>query len=397
MEQLHPGRASRPLIATFVPPGDAGWGSAYGEALARFRVASLLLGAVLVPLLVRWRVAAALGFVLLWLSAGAGAGLLRSWRYTKRTVVDEPDAAGRTPWAEPWLAVPSGPLLGASAVAALFAVAGGTRGGLAALIWLTMTLALSAGFNLAASYGIAVWEHRSGARIVRPRAPVRWRGPRRGCPGSDRARRLPRRRLVIGGWAGCFVGAFVVFGFAAAGAPQVPAVYSAPGARSGIDPALSAVAARLVGGPVEVHCFTRRGWAGVQRDYDTRIDGTGSAVSREIRLPPWVCDRLLGLRSGRYRPSTRYLRLVGDLSYAVNALAHEAGHVGGLLNEAETECYAVQHTFETAVLLGAGRDYARTLAHTFRTEEYPWMPADYRSTECRPGGTLDLRVPNGWD
>lgn len=387
---------ARPLIGSFVRPGDARWGSAYHEALARFRVAALLLCAALIALLDRWVVELSLGLVLLWICAGAGAGVLRTARSARKLIVDGLEREPRERWEEPFFAVPTGPLLAGASVAGALALMGGPRGGLLGLIMLAMTFALSAGFNLGSSYGIAAWEERTAAEMLRPRGPTRWRRPRAGVLADVLGgRRLRMRQLLLGGSAGV-AAAFVLFGGALASAPEVPAIYSAPGAATAVDPFLSKVAARLAGGRVDVRCFTPRGWTAVEREYGYPVAGTGSSYPRAIRLSPWVCDRLLGLRSGAFRPSARYPYLVAELASAVGVLAHEAMHVRGVDGEAETECYAVQHVFRTAVVLGADPDYARTLSHVNRAEQYPRMPPEYRSRHCRPGGMFDLRVPNGW-
>jgi hypothetical protein len=330
---------------------------------ASFRTAALLLAVVLVALALRWPLATVLAAALLWLTAGAGAGALGAARRRDPHV----DAEPRSPASGPLLVRPSKALLVWSAPAGLFAASGAGRGGVLALLWLAMTFAVSAGFNLGTVYRLAA---RRSARI---------------------------RRFAPAAWIACFLAVFMLSGIAASGAaPTVPAVYSAPSATTRVDPVLTRAAQRLVEGRATVECFTSADWGGVERAYRKSMSGTGSASDRTIRLSPWVCDRDLALSSGAYRPSTRFRRLVAELSYAVSTLAHEAGHVRGLLDEAETTCFAIQHTFQAATLLGADPQYARLLAHAFRADEYPHMPDEYRSAECRPGGAYDLHVRNGW-
>jgi len=71
-------------------------------------------------------------------------------------------------------------------------------------------------------------------------------------------------------------------------------------------------------------------------------------------------------------------------------LTHEAMHVAGDRNEASTECRALQHDARTVVLLGGTAEQGSALAQRIATEVYPRMSDEYRSPECRPGGTLDL-------
>jgi hypothetical protein len=40
--------------------------------------------------------------------------------------------------------------------------------------------------------------------------------------------------------------------------------------------------------------------------------------------------------------------------------------------------------------------YARWMASLDWTHLYPRLPASYRTTDCRPGGPLDLHLVEGW-
>jgi hypothetical protein len=60
-----------------------------------------------------------------------------------------------------------------------------------------------------------------------------------------------------------------------------------------------------------------------------------------------------------------------DPVVAVHVLTYEAMHLSGRLNEAAAE-----------------------LAGAYWRNVYPLMPDAYRSTDCRPGGTLDERLPD---
>lgn len=75
---------------------------------------------------------------------------------------------------------------------------------------------------------------------------------------------------------------------------------------------------------------------------------------------------------------------------AVHVLAHEAEHLAGYTSEAIAECRSVQTTEQAALLLGASPAQARALAVTYADDIYPRMPDDYRTTDCRDGGRLDL-------
>jgi hypothetical protein len=84
-----------------------------------------------------------------------------------------------------------------------------------------------------------------------------------------------------------------------------------------------------------------------------------------------------------------------DEAVAVHVLTHEAMHVAGDRNEATTECRALQHDSRTVVLLGGTTEQGTALAKRIATEVYPTMRDEYRTPECRPGGTLDLTPGDG--
>ena len=59
------------------------------------------------------------------------------------------------------------------------------------------------------------------------------------------------------------------------------------------------------------------------------------------------------------------------------------------MTEAATECYGVQNVEQVGRALGAPRAYARTLAVRYWKEDYPLMPANYRTKLCHSKGPLD--------
>ena len=78
---------------------------------------------------------------------------------------------------------------------------------------------------------------------------------------------------------------------------------------------------------------------------------------------------------------------------AVEVLVHESFHLRGVKNEAETESYALQFVTRVARRLGVTPADARRM-YAVAMRLYPRKPPEYRSTGCRPGGTLDLH--GGW-
>jgi hypothetical protein len=79
-----------------------------------------------------------------------------------------------------------------------------------------------------------------------------------------------------------------------------------------------------------------------------------------------------------------------ELVQAVHTLAHEAVHLAGVRDEAETECYGLQTVDLVAVRLGADLPTARALADYALARLYPSPPSHYRTDACRDGGPLDL-------
>ena len=72
-------------------------------------------------------------------------------------------------------------------------------------------------------------------------------------------------------------------------------------------------------------------------------------------------------------------------------LAHESWHLRGIVNEAQTQCYAIQTTETVALRLGIGPLDARRIATRVALEHAQAPEGKYHSRECRPGGPWDLR------
>jgi hypothetical protein len=78
----------------------------------------------------------------------------------------------------------------------------------------------------------------------------------------------------------------------------------------------------------------------------------------------------------------------------VVTLAHEEQHVDGITDEAKAQCYALQRADVVGRRLGLPARVAARIA-TF-TKQSITQPPEYRSSECRRGGALDLHLPAGW-
>jgi hypothetical protein len=156
---------------------------------------------------------------------------------------------------------------------------------------------------------------------------------------------------------------------------------------------LSVVAAQLVGGHVRVHCQTAGQEfvdAGAELGY-VRWGADGAPEHRTlIKREP--CAALRGyLRSSKHAPTDSQV-------VAVHILTHESMHMRGEKDETIAECEALQRDARTALLLGAAPRDAQRLARRYWVALYPRMSDDYRSSECRSGGTLDEHLPDApWE
>jgi hypothetical protein len=72
-------------------------------------------------------------------------------------------------------------------------------------------------------------------------------------------------------------------------------------------------------------------------------------------------------------------------------LAHESWHLRGIVNEAQTQCYAVQSAEAVARRLGVVSSDARAIALRVAAEDERAPEGEYHSAQCRSGGAYDLR------
>jgi hypothetical protein len=80
---------------------------------------------------------------------------------------------------------------------------------------------------------------------------------------------------------------------------------------------------------------------------------------------------------------------------AVHVLSHEAIHLNGVMNEAATECRAMQHDAVVAQRLGATPEQGRVLAERYASAIYPMMPSEYVTKDCVKDGPLDKTPGDG--
>jgi hypothetical protein len=137
-----------------------------------------------------------------------------------------------------------------------------------------------------------------------------------------------------------------------------------------------------------VHCNTM---------FDTMLDpemlAAGHANPRTGKIAiqsPW-CDVL---SSYLRHPSRADLRELQSL----DMFTHESMHIRGEMNEAITECEAVQRNYRAAKLLGVADETAKRNALEYYNTGYQQrgkiggMQAAYYSEQCAPGKSLDERL-----
>ncbi len=134
-----------------------------------------------------------------------------------------------------------------------------------------------------------------------------------------------------------------------------------------------------------VHCNTL---------FDTMLDpemlaaGHASPKTGKIGIQsPW-CDRLSSYLSHPARASEEELS-------SLDIITHESMHVRGELNEAKTECEAVQRNYRAARLLGVPDAIAKRNALDYYNILYKrraiigGLAGSYYSDQCAPGKAMD--------
>lgn len=183
----------------------------------------------------------------------------------------------------------------------------------------------------------------------------------------------------------------------------LPAVSRATGS-SHVAPKYGEIASKIAKKAVTVNCWSRSDWNALHASwsaYEGARGGSTSGLSNTlgyvrpdrsdvINLAPDVCARLDLLFYLKKRP--RAPGAMFDVARAVVTLAHEAIHAVGVVDEADTECYALQDVQFAAGALGTTWSYGRTLANLLWTKDWPrWEGTEYWTGDCYDGGPLDLR------
>lgn len=142
--------------------------------------------------------------------------------------------------------------------------------------------------------------------------------------------------------------------------------------------------------PATVHCNTV---------FDTMVDpdmlfaGHADPRTGKIALQhPW-CDILMAYLRHPERASQRELE-------SLDIFTHESMHIRGEMNEARTECEAIQRNYRSAKLLGVPDEIARQNALDIYNVSYQergrigGMQSAYYSDQCAPGKAMDEHLPD---
>lgn len=171
--------------------------------------------------------------------------------------------------------------------------------------------------------------------------------------------------------------------FALAGVALLPGVV-----RHHEERQLAAVAGKLVGAKVTVHC----------QSYGQSFVDAGAELGYVKFSADGVPEHATLIKREQCQLLKKYMKNHGehpslDEIVAVHVLTHESMHMRGETQESVTECEAVQRDDTTAALLGASPSAARQVAVTYWRDVYPEMPSDYVTPDCKPGGHLDEGLP----
>ena len=155
---------------------------------------------------------------------------------------------------------------------------------------------------------------------------------------------------------------------------------------------LSAIASEIAGRSVKVDCpsvlaeLVDVAW----NQGSVRFDAGGRPAD-EMKLSGETCRFLERFAEGRTDTGDE-----AKVARALHVLMHESFHLVGIRSEAAADCYAFQRVELAATRLGADPFEAEALAARAYVDRQETAPLDYRSTECRDGGALDLSPTPHW-
>lgn len=197
------------------------------------------------------------------------------------------------------------------------------------------------------------------------------------APRERRTARLPLGIVIVVGLV-LFVSAYRVdreAGWSSVAAPE----------KTRAERRFTAEASRIAGRSVRVYCDDAYAFTGVGSD----AAGVAFITRGLAYLEPTICRSLYRIAfENAVGPQ-------GDAAFAITVLAHEATHLRGIRNEAQTECFALQAGVEVGRSLGLDPEKAHALMEVQRARDLSDASVsrlDYRLPPgCRNGGSLDLR------
>jgi hypothetical protein len=145
---------------------------------------------------------------------------------------------------------------------------------------------------------------------------------------------------------------------------------------------LDEVASSIAGRKVSVHCPNRVTAALDQTPEDGYVLFYNGVPQDYTEVKRYVCEGVLRFAHGGRD---------GTAARALLVLVHESWHMHGVMDEAVTECNALQTLPRVAQDLGATPQEAAAVARYDLDMIDPLLPGEYHSPECRDGGRLDLR------
>jgi len=240
------------------------------------------------------------------------------------------------------------------------------------------------------------------------------RGARRGKQGGGKTGRVTTSVVLLL--------ALLVVGGAAAGNERVLPWSGGANHVTPIEGALSRVAQSLAGDAAAVRCVSPGDWRalGARHRFDARLTWAMTPLVRDPGSPtrpdgnsmfaPRTCRLLAAFTAAPAERGTRICRhesssgrsILGECDgwgtslVGLHVLGHESVHLAGVVDEATADCLAMQLDALVAMQLGASPAFARRLARDYWAQYYPAQELEYRSPQCRDGGSLDLFRVDGW-
>jgi len=169
--------------------------------------------------------------------------------------------------------------------------------------------------------------------------------------------------------------------------------------KSALEARLASVATELGRRHVHVHCQSFGGSLVDVSNEAGYVEFDVSGVPKDFMvLKRPICHALQRFPREWRTPSFGCVYTLADCPpsifedvLAVHTLAHETWHLHGYIEEARTECNALQTTAEAATLFGADPRAATATAFYVWKRIYSYEPDDYRLAACVNGGPYDLR------